>query len=101
MHTRIQPKVAELLTLLLLLAISMLARVLLLLSLLSPCSSFAPPSVSVQRATRVRHSVATMEVQRFEVCQKKHCKKRGSVKTLALFKELAEGLPDVIVEVAP
>lgn len=40
------------------------------------------------------------EPLRFEVCQNKYCRKRGSAKTLAMMKEMAAGRTDVLVEAA-
>ena len=40
------------------------------------------------------------EPLRFEVCQNKYCRKKGSVKTLALFEELAGDREDVLVSAA-
>ena len=37
---------------------------------------------------------------RFEVCQNKYCKKKGSAATLQLMQEMAEGREDIIVEAA-
>ena len=37
---------------------------------------------------------------RFEVCQNKYCKKKGSAETLKIMQEMAEGRTDVMVEAA-
>ena len=47
-----------------------------------------------------RATVVASEPTRFEVCQNKYCRKKGSKATLALFEELAEGREDVLVSAA-
>ena len=41
-----------------------------------------------------------MDALRFEVCQNKYCKKKGSAETLKLMQEAAEGRTDILVEAA-
>eukprot|EP00965_Chrysotila_dentata_P219864 6191400-Pleurochrysis_carterae.AAC.5 len=61
-------------------------------------TSFLAHQLPVQRV--VRAGVSSMTAQRrFEVCQGKHCRKRGSKNTLALFEELAADSPGIIVQV--
>uniref|UniRef100_A0A6S9TBU6 Uncharacterized protein n=1 Tax=Chrysotila carterae TaxID=13221 RepID=A0A6S9TBU6_CHRCT len=62
-------------------------------------TSFLAHQLPVQRV--VRGGVSSMTAQRrFEVCQGKHCRKRGSKNTLALFEELAADSPGIIVQAA-
>ena len=59
--------------------------------------SFSASSSMIRRSRPIVLSEAPL---RFEVCQNKYCKKKGSAKTLELFQTLAEGRTDVIVEAA-
>lgn len=54
-------------------------------------------SVAAPRALGVRMEAAPV---RFEVCQSRHCKRKGSAATLALMQEAAAGRADVLVEAA-
>lgn len=50
----------------------------------------------------LRHTQLVMQEPplRFEICQNKYCRKKGSKATLALFEEICAGRDDVIVEAA-
>ena len=67
--------------------------------LLASAYVLQPPFPQKSNPLRCAAPIAA-EPLRFEVCQNKYCKKKGAVKTLALFEELAEGRDDVLVEKA-
>ena len=58
------------------------------------------PSLLEPEPSRARLSLSAAKPLRFEVCQNKYCRKKGSAKTLDLFHELAAGRDDVLVEAA-
>ena len=62
----------------------------------------APSALSLHAQPRVASMLRMMadEPLRFEVCQNKYCKKKGSAKTLELMLAAAEGRSDIIVEAA-
>ena len=63
----------------------------------APMPAFQLPASGSTVPARV---TARMDVVRFEVCQNKYCKKKGSAQTLKLMQEAAEGRTDILVEAA-
>merc|ERR1719198_2306963 len=69
----------------------------LLLLVLQPIHAYHATLAATQS---LRSRPLVLQERLFEVCQGRYCSKKGSKKTLSLMEELADGLPDVIVEAA-
>ncbi|KAJ1447659.1 hypothetical protein M885DRAFT_541898 [Pelagophyceae sp. CCMP2097] len=71
-----------------------------LVAAFAACAAFRPPSNAAGGVARRAGSTCRGAVQLIEVCQKKHCKKRGAAQTLAIFQALAGRVDGLAVQPA-